>query len=195
MNHSSSILGAHRAGGLINSPVSNTKAKRVLARGAALVLKEGCEMKGGRQDFASPVGSGTNGKRKVRLQGDRSKRCHPKERKRGSSRAMNPKTTDSQGQAVLLRAGAGSLRALQALLHLSLPDSYPTVRAGNTSCRSVNIGQLGFSPHLFLLLPDPTHQNSALLPRCWFPCPGSLPARSAFLVRSEFISTALINHS
>lgn len=41
MNHSSSILGVHGAGGLINSPVSNTKAKRVLARGAGFGLEGG----------------------------------------------------------------------------------------------------------------------------------------------------------
>lgn len=41
MNHSSSILGVHGAGGLINSPVSNTKAKRVLARGAGFDLEGG----------------------------------------------------------------------------------------------------------------------------------------------------------
>lgn len=41
MNHSSSIPGVHRAGGLINFPVSNTKAKRVLARGAGFGLEGG----------------------------------------------------------------------------------------------------------------------------------------------------------
>lgn len=142
MNHSSSILGVHRAGGLINSPVSNTKAKRVLARGAGFGLEGGVWNERRETRHCKPCGKWNKWEEKSEVARRQEQTVSPQGEEEREQLSHAPQSL-GQPRSCSVKLGASKPRKRS---HIPLPDSYPTVRAGNTSHRSVNIGQLGFSP-------------------------------------------------